>query len=69
VDPTKFQDWLRIRSKLLELEAGFTDLAVCVASGQGTGQELQAARHELEAVRELSTLMYREAFPELAEHS
>jgi hypothetical protein len=68
VNQQKVQDWLRIRRELLEMEAAFTDLAVRVATGQGDEQELRERRSELEGIRELCSLAYRQAFPGLQEH-
>jgi hypothetical protein len=56
VNPQKVQDWLRIRRELLEMEAAFTDLAIRVATG-------------LEAMREVCSAAYRQAFPGLREHT
>jgi len=60
------QDWLRIRRKLLDMEASFTSLAISVASGQAEEHLLQQQRQLLEAQRVLCTAAYLRAFPERA---
>lgn len=57
------QDWLRIRRQLLDMEAGFTDLAIRVAEGKEIEQVLQQQRELLEAQRALCTAAYQRAFP------
>jgi hypothetical protein len=57
------EDWLRVRRQLLKMESDFTDMAITVASGIGSQEQLQQARVMLEAMRELCTAAYQRAFP------
>lgn len=57
------QDWLQIRRQLLDMEAGFTDLAIRVAEGKEAEEVLQVQRQVLEAQRSLCTAAYQRAFP------
>lgn len=57
------EDWLRVRRDLLAKEAAFTDLAIRVAAGEGSEQELQQHRLILEGMRELCSAAYQRAFP------
>lgn len=57
------QAWLRVRRDLLSMEATFTDLAISVANGIATEEELRRARQLLEAHRALCSAAYERAFP------
>lgn len=57
------EDWLRVRRDLLAKEAAFTDLAIRVAAGDGSEEDLQKQRRVLEGMRELCTAAYERAFP------
>lgn len=58
-----FEDWLRVRRDLLEMESAFTKLAIKVTEGAETEDTLRQKREVLQAQRELCTAAYERAFP------
>lgn len=57
------QDWLRTHQELMEKEAAFTKLAMRVAAGEVSLEDLDKERQALMGLRAHCTVMYESAFP------
>jgi hypothetical protein len=57
------EDWLRVHRQLMDQERDFAELALKAAAGEITENELQTARVQLMALRELCSVVYGKAFP------
>ncbi|TWO70070.1 hypothetical protein FN976_17185 [Caenimonas sedimenti] len=56
-------DWLRVHRQLIDAETAFTDLAIKATDGSISSQQLEEARSQLMALRELCSVIYIKAFP------
>jgi hypothetical protein len=63
LDRKPIDEWMRAHRHLMEQEAAFSELAVRVASGEVALEELEDARAQLLALRDLSNAVYSKAFP------
>jgi hypothetical protein len=63
VDRTHIEEWLRVHRFLMESEAAFSELAVQVADGLVSVEDLEEQRQVLMGLRGLCTAVYERAFP------
>ncbi|TWO67777.1 hypothetical protein FN976_25670 [Caenimonas sedimenti] len=57
------EDWLKVHRRLIDAETEFTDLAIKSTDGSVSQQQLDEARKNLIALRELCSVIYIKAFP------
>lgn len=62
-DRALVDDWIRVHRQLMEQEAAFTKLAERAAQGEVPDDELDRARAQLLAMRELCNAIFTKAFP------